>query len=614
MSTDRHSPKTSGSSTPNAGRQTQTPAEQDLSLVDAVYEVALDPGRYDELVEQWHKELTAQARTGRVAEKPDTSSPEAEQLEDHFERAITILERVQESDWQLSGPKANALPELNINQRGEILSANAGAAALLSAWCGADIAQLDLTSAARESLLTLAQQMSSGNDSDTQPKVLRLNRTGDDRPLVVLLRPLEFNAQPALNLRCAEIIWPDALGPLLAAAFDLTTAECDIARALVAGQTVTEISETRGTSVQTVRTQIKELLSKTGTHSQLELIRMMIGFSMMAQQADARSHSSSIEGAASYASTGEPAQPRTTRSVASQRYSTGISHRSTADDGQVFELIEYGPVDGDPVLVFHDEVIADSFVLSLVKLAPGLRFLVPVRHGYGGSTFDPTLKGERRNARLLADTKTLLDRVAPDANQLPLLAHGNGIFFACEFATAYPGSCGQITAVAASLPRAAAGDDGEHSRYATFVNEMSRLAPSMLRFAVQAGFAMYARIGPVKFLERVYGDSASDLQIIHDPVQRSAVEHGGRLTLAQGYRGFLADEQALSGDWTTAFLNTPVPIRILLGDQDQASRAGRARHLQSQSNNITVIPIADAGFFAAFSAPASVLESLLHTE
>ena len=579
-----------------------------------MYEVALDPGRYDELVEQWHKELTAQAKLRQAPEKPDASTPGAKQLEDHFERAITILERVQESDWQFSGPKTNALPELNISYGGEILSANAGAAALLSAWCGADIAQLDLTSAARESLLTLARQMSDGNDADPQPKVLRLNRTGDDRPLVVLLRPQEFNAQPALNLRCAEIVWPDTLGPLLAAAFDLTTAECDIARALVGGQTVTEISEARGTSVQTVRTQIKELLSKTGTHSQLELIRMMIGFSMMAQQADARSYFPSGEGPASYANIGEPAQPRTTRNIAGQRYTTGISHTLTAADSRVLELIEYGPVDGDPVLVFHDEVIADSFVLSLMKLAPELRFLVPVRHGYGRSTFDQAVKGERRNAQLLKDTKTLLDRVAPSAIQVPLLAHGNGIFFASEFATAHPGSCRHITAVAASLPRGNAGDDGEHSRYATFVNEMSRLAPSLLRFAVQAGFAMYARIGPVQFLERVYGDSAADRQIIHDPVQRSAVEHGGRLTLAQGYRGFLADEQALADDWTREFLNTPVPIRILLGDQDQASRASRASRLQNQSNSVTVIPIPDAGFFAAFSAPASVLESLLHTE
>jgi len=559
-----------------------------LSLVDAAYEVALDPARYDELVEQWHHELTQVQNRDQRSEalsELDQRSPVA----DHFHRASTILERVQQADWQANPAQFEqspvSMPEILLSRSGVVLQANFGATALLSARAGQALKTLDITPAAQETLLGICRDISSRSAAS---RLLRISRSGDDRPLVVMLSPATFANKTVLALRCAEIVWPETLGPVLAKAFDLTAAECEIVQSLVAGHNTTKIAESRGTSIETVRTQLRQLLAKTGTHSQLELIRMMIGFSMMSQQAEAR--------------TGQQANVQNQAPDQETDQATAKSTVHRLADGTDFELVQYGPDNGSPILVFHDEVIGDGFVPPLLREAPGYRWLVAVRPGFGASSQRPTAPdGQVQEVQsCVAAFDEVLTALLPNLPAAPLLAHGNGVFFACQFAQAYQNRCTSITALAASLP----GDRGENdkNRYAAFMAGMSRLAPSMLRFAVQAGFAMYARVGSKRFLEKVYGSSTADMEVINSPVCLADLELGGRLTLAQGYRGFYYDEQTLVADWSEQFTLTPVPIRLLLGDQDQPTRRYRAEVLHKASNTVELIELDNCGFFAAFSA------------
>ncbi len=592
-------------------------------MVDAVYEVALDPSRYDELVSQWHLELQIAANRSL-----DSQSP----LADHFERATTILERVHQDDWQADTTDRLPMPELVLSATGRVIEANEGAIALLSARVGQAIGEMDLTQAASASLTDVINQMntrqrpprkitdtttsSKGLDQAPDARVLRINRAGDDRPLVVLLTSTPQAAAGAITLRCAEIVWPDSLGPLLATAFDLTTAECDITQALVAGQNAATIAEHRGTSRETVRTQIREVLAKTGTHSQLELIRMTIGFSMMAQQAEARAGGGSP--APIDAKTRQKDDP------------TAIVRETIIQvaGGRDLEVVQYGDLSKPPILVFHDEVIGDAFVPALLRVNPDLHFLVPVRYGYGRTDLLPDMTTEARGDQSLmdltdalqqlkqADTKQPANNQAAAKQKMRLLAHGNGAYFACRFAVANPELCSSITTIAASLPRKA-NDRSDTTRYASFVTGMAKLAPAMLRFAVQAGFAMYARVGVRRFLQTVYGDVAQDMRVIDNEQHLLDLQHGGRLTLAQGYRGFLHDEQAIVGDWTDLITSLQLPLHILLGDAEAKPRSDRARRLEQQIKQATngagpirVINVPDTGFFLAFSATQVALDTL----
>ncbi|MEO7222249.1 MAG: helix-turn-helix transcriptional regulator, partial [Devosia sp.] len=68
-------------------------------------------------------------------------------------------------------------------------------------------------------------------------------------------------------------------GSLLLSVFDLTSAEVDVAHAISAGQTVKEISRSRGRSVATVRNQLRSVMEKTGSRRQVDLVLLLRSFS-----------------------------------------------------------------------------------------------------------------------------------------------------------------------------------------------------------------------------------------------------------------------------------------------------------------------------------------------
>lgn len=61
--------------------------------------------------------------------------------------------------------------------------------------------------------------------------------------------------------------------------FDLTPAEARVARAIGDAQSVENIAELLGVSRETVRTQLKSVLAKTGVGRQVELVRLLAGLS-----------------------------------------------------------------------------------------------------------------------------------------------------------------------------------------------------------------------------------------------------------------------------------------------------------------------------------------------
>jgi DNA-binding CsgD family transcriptional regulator len=59
--------------------------------------------------------------------------------------------------------------------------------------------------------------------------------------------------------------------------FDLTPAEARIARAIGEAQTIEELAQTLQISRETVRTQLKAVLAKTGVSRQSELVSLLAG-------------------------------------------------------------------------------------------------------------------------------------------------------------------------------------------------------------------------------------------------------------------------------------------------------------------------------------------------
>jgi DNA-binding CsgD family transcriptional regulator len=101
---------------------------------------------------------------------------------------------------------------------------------------------------------------------------------GGAMPLHLRVEPLgnADDAEPAIALFLAEPGEALALDPAaLAALFGLTPAEAQLAAALGAGASIADHAAQRGITVGTARIQLKQVLAKTGTARQSELIRRL---------------------------------------------------------------------------------------------------------------------------------------------------------------------------------------------------------------------------------------------------------------------------------------------------------------------------------------------------
>lgn len=75
---------------------------------------------------------------------------------------------------------------------------------------------------------------------------------------------------------------PDAI--LIRSLFGLSPREARVARAIAQGRTIVQIAAESGVSRETVRTQVKAILAKTGTNRQAEMVLLLAGLPKLASR------------------------------------------------------------------------------------------------------------------------------------------------------------------------------------------------------------------------------------------------------------------------------------------------------------------------------------------
>ncbi len=169
-----------------------------------------------------------------------------------------------------------------------LLFANAAARALFGAGVGLNAREDRLN--ARDPTTDSELHAAIARASDTQvawsqraPSEVVIRSAAGGAPVVAIVVPLGHeNAFLNVGPIRAAVYLVDAsvrqlgMGELtrLRSVYGLTDAEAAITSRLIEGQSVKQIAETRGTSEQTVRTQIKLILEKTQSTRQVDLLRL----------------------------------------------------------------------------------------------------------------------------------------------------------------------------------------------------------------------------------------------------------------------------------------------------------------------------------------------------
>lgn len=204
-------------------------------------------------------------------------------LRPHLARAALMscrlhLEKLQAS---LAGIEALGHPAAVVGHRARVLAANAGFEKLGSAFIATAHGGVALRNGkANELLKKSLEQVARGHGTH---RSIAVPGNEEQPPIVIHVVPIRRNANDLFFGAEAFLVVTLVKRPkappfeILNALFDLTPGEARVTRLLTSGQSAAEIARTCGVSVETVRSQIRSVLQKSGMHRQAELVGFLAG-------------------------------------------------------------------------------------------------------------------------------------------------------------------------------------------------------------------------------------------------------------------------------------------------------------------------------------------------
>jgi len=532
-------------------------------VIDRLYDVALDPARYEELVDHWEN-LISPLRQGADA---DAFSLNDHSIEAHFDRASLFLDRW-EADTRKGGAQAlldgfDRTAAMLIDAQLGILAINEAARQTLGIERGAQLSKLPLEATDRELLEREACELLTEKGSDRG--MFQFRSIEDGRFIIFhLMRRTLPRGEPVLIAVTSDVYWPKGFNALLKGSFGFTNAEADVARGLVECCSVREIAETRSRSVETVRAQVKSVLSKTETRSQTEAVRLLLSMMDIA--------SFTIDRAVGVSSAGGPF-----RKLRELEFQT--IHR----DGRRLDYLVLGDPDGRAVMYFPGDYGLVRWPASAEQeLADrGMRVISPIRAGYG-ATSDPA-KGDSFTKTVCDDLAAVLDTCG--VKVCPAVSQGSDSYLAFAMQKHQPDRMSALIAASGVLPVTRPEQFERMEKWHRFINASARYTPHLTPFMVKAGFFLARRIGKRGFIHAAYGNTQADVDTFEHPEAFEAIVAGSDVALSpehSAHRSFTANVLDMEReDWTPLVeaFQTRIPVIFLSGLQDpQVPQTTLAEH------------------------------------
>ncbi|MGH8598603.1 MAG: helix-turn-helix transcriptional regulator, partial [Gammaproteobacteria bacterium] len=209
-----------------------------------------------------------------------------DELRPHLARSALMSARLQLERARAASETLAALglPALVLNEQGKVLAANPLIEAMTDyvQWRAQD--RVSLKDRAADNLLRdaiAAIDVAGGSSVRSFPV-----RDADTQAMMVAhVVPIRLSARD-IFVRCAAVLvlTPVTLPQappveLVQSLFDLTPAEARVARGLASGKTVNDIATDGGTSTNTIRTQVRGVLEKTGCNRQADIVALLTAIS-----------------------------------------------------------------------------------------------------------------------------------------------------------------------------------------------------------------------------------------------------------------------------------------------------------------------------------------------
>ncbi|MFT5799538.1 MAG: DNA-binding CsgD family transcriptional regulator/pimeloyl-ACP methyl ester carboxylesterase [Candidatus Azotimanducaceae bacterium] len=530
-------------------------SDQDRNeAIDRLYDVALDPERYETLLDVWESAVSP------LRAKADFTAPrllDDPMIAGHFQRAGEFLDRVDltqpTDEMQDILAPFGKVSAFVLDDKLVVKAVNSAATERLSLNQNSKLADLAVNVEDIKAIGGTVRSLLANTAQDTA--VLRVRSLEKGHFVVLRLQRCQAaGGVPLVLAALSEVGWPQGFNDILRRAFSLTGAEADVVQSLVECCSVKDIAALRGRSIDTVRAQVKSILSKTETRSQVELVRLALSVMDMANL-----------------TLDTHVEPR----LVSKGYATLKPHdyqSLTTPDGRRLDYLVLGNPKGAPILFLPLDYGLVRWPASAEAEAAkrNWRIIVPVRAGFGRS--DSLPKQANLDDALIDDTMQFLK--AEKVKRCPILSLGSDSFYGVQLAKLYPDTFTALIACAGVLPMTRREQFERMEKWHRFILAGAKYTPHLLPFMVKAGFLLARKIGKRGFIHAVYGSSPADVDTFEDPEVFEAMVTGSEVALSETHSAHDSFSRMLlgpqNGDWSADVdaLKGQLPVIFVNGMHD----------------------------------------------
>jgi DNA-binding CsgD family transcriptional regulator len=212
-----------------------------------------------------------------------------DQLVPHIQRAIQMRHRFAElqlgQNFLASSLDVLAMPTLLIDEYGRAVHANRSAEQLLerrnALWLEDGHLFTRDEAATRSINLEVSNAIRASRGLAVDPCTTVLLPRRARAPLIIMIAPMQFSRGEAGQAAALLFVFDPDIAPsvgvdVVRGLFGLSEAEAQLAVALGSGKTLEHAAQERGTSIHTIRTQLKSIFNKTGTKRQSDLVALLL--------------------------------------------------------------------------------------------------------------------------------------------------------------------------------------------------------------------------------------------------------------------------------------------------------------------------------------------------
>ncbi|WP_316014002.1 alpha/beta fold hydrolase [Roseobacter sp. HKCCA0434] len=403
-----------------------------------------------------------------------------------------------------------------------------------------------------------------------------LTDTRDGRPVLVLADPMSAGTV----LRFTALRWTDEMIARIARPFALSPREVEVLRGALAGERLSEIAARLGRSVETIRSQSKSLLARTGMARMADLV-------LLASSAACLSAERTVA----------PPQP--------PRESLESLVRA---DGRRVTWRCFGPAGGTPFLFFHGLQLGPFLTPALERglARENIRLIAPSRPGFGETA--PSATDREFDRTVVEDALAVLE--SERIERFIVLGHQGGGSHAFRTVAALGDRVPGLLMISAGVPI-------DMTRHVPKMNAITRMAalaakrtPALLDLLIRVGVHAYTRDadGPRRYLEYYFRNDPVDRASLDDPQVFAALRAGALHMIAQGPRTILRDGASAMADWTADFQAVTCRQLWLHGAHCPVMDARELEHYIRTHTNHPIEIAPDCGVHLLYDVPERALD------